>query len=238
MIDIHSHILPNIDDGAKSVNESISMLSSLKSQGVTAVVATPHFKASQGDRLEDFLSCRSSAYRLIADEIAVRGLDLPPVLLAAEVMLSSDIAEMPDIRRLCYPGTDYILVELPEYPWKPWLYDMLFSLAATNNITPIIAHIDRYIDLHPWDEICKLVSLNFPLQINAISSGGLNHRKKLVKLINSGAVNFIGSDCHNMIDRPPQIDEFKQKYRRLIGDDFYRYADKCSMRLINSNEQI
>ena len=111
MIDMHSHCLPFVDDGADSVETSLAMLEDAKSKGADIVVATPHCVLRKQD-METFLQIRNESYNTICEIVNRDTQRYPKLLTGAEVFLGSDISEFEGLKKLCYEGTDYILLEL------------------------------------------------------------------------------------------------------------------------------
>ena len=109
-LDLHTHILPGVDDGAQTVEESIQLLTAMKEQGITDVVATPHFDATHHN-LPDFIERIRSAYREVQN--AAAGLDLPHVFVGSEVFYFNGIGKSNGIRVLSMGGSRYFLLELP-----------------------------------------------------------------------------------------------------------------------------
>ena len=113
VIDFHSHILPGIDDGSKSIEMSIEMLHMAKEQRVDIMVATPHFYASR-HRVEDFLRKRNHAYEHLKDKLPE---GVPELKLGAEVAYFSGISKADRLDDLTVEGTNLILLELPFVAW-------------------------------------------------------------------------------------------------------------------------
>ena len=157
MIDTHSHILPGLDDGSRNIDESIAMLKILKEQGITHVIATPHFKMTdKSNSIDEFITKRNKSYQELKNEIDRQGLDLPKIFLGAEVLLTMDFVEAKNKEKLCIENTNIMLIELPYYEWQSWILRMLSNLCNDNNIEPIIAHADRYVDFISSDMFDKL----------------------------------------------------------------------------------
>lgn len=166
MLDIHSHILPDIDDGAKTIEESIEILQELKSQGCTHVIATPHFCAQTTD-IEDFKVIFNKKYKELLE--AVKGMDLPEILPGCEVYFFNGIATCADLDELTLNGSEYILLELPE-KLTPRVLDAIIDLNLNRGYTPIIAHIERYSRSQHYGNLLELVSEGYALShLNATS---------------------------------------------------------------------
>ena len=112
MIDFHSHILPGMDDGSKSTQESLEMLDMLRAQGVDTVAATPHFYARENPP-EVFLRRRAEAWNRLRPQLTA---DSPRVLLGAEVRYFQGISHVDRLHDLCLEGQDVLLLEMPFSP--------------------------------------------------------------------------------------------------------------------------
>ena len=133
MIDIHSHVLPGMDDGAKDPEESRELINVLQDQGVTLLVLTPHYYPHQ-ERLSDFLIRREKAYQSISDS------DIE-MILASETYLSEPLLSYDSIEALCIGDTGYLLLELPYLDkWGSSVMKQIEQLIAKYNVKPIIAH--------------------------------------------------------------------------------------------------
>lgn len=121
MIDFHSHILPGMDDGSQTVEESLTLLEMLRAQGVDTVAATPHFYARENSP-EVFLRRRREAWERLNARLTPGG---PQVLLGAEVRYYRGISRLEELHRLCLSGTHVLLLEMPFPPgppasWRNW----------------------------------------------------------------------------------------------------------------------
>lgn len=196
MIDLHTHILPNMDDGCKNVNESEQMLRELKQQGVTTIVATPHFYAEQ-EAPQEFLLRRKKASEQLKNA---------EVLLGAEVAYFNGISRCEEITLLCIEGTRLLLLELPFDAWNRTMLDEVCSMNKRLGIITVIAHIDRYRSLPNFSEaIERMLQCGIKMQCNAASITSICSGRRLLRMIRNGMIHFIGSDCHNMTHRPPNI---------------------------------
>lgn len=201
MIDIHTHILPRFDDGAKDSETATAMLENLREQGVDTVVLTPHY---YGRKLSpsEFLERRDAAFERfrahIPEEITVR--------LGAELHFSG--LNMPQNEELCplaIEGTKYILVELPfTSEWTGSLLDKLSEFIHDTDYTPIIAHVERYREVLKAPAIAaKLVAMGCLLQVNAQAFLNRKEKKFAFTLLKHGFVHCIGTDAHDMQERSP-----------------------------------
>ena len=237
MIDTHSHILPGLDDGSRNIDESIAMLKILKEQGITHVIATPHFKMTdKSNSIDEFITKRNKSYQELKNEIDRQGLDLPKIFLGAEVLLTMDFVEAKNKEKLCIENTNIMLIELPYYEWQSWILRMLSDLCNDNNIEPIIAHADRYVDFISSDMFDKLFNLGYKTQVNAEFVDSKARIKRLKKWLKSGQICYIGSDSHGTDFRPPTFDSYFNKIKKVAGEAFINNVSKHSTELINKFE--
>ncbi len=201
--DFHSHILPCIDDGAKSVEDSITLIKSLVSQGVTDICLTPHFYTSNIST-EDFLNKRNESFELLKNNLPS---DLKVNLhLGAEVYITKYLFSSPIDKGICIDGTNYILCEFSyDKKFRENMLDFLENLIYSNSLIPIIAHIERYGWLLKDEKARKeLLSMGVLFQTNAISLCDRKFKKKLLKMIANNEISFLGTDAHSMHRNSPQ----------------------------------
>ena len=205
LIDFHSHILPGVDDGSHSMSESLAMLQAEAQQGVTHVVATPHFYA-QSDSPRRFFSRRAAAM----DELqsAARGCEgLPQICLGAEVYYFAGMSESEVLSELTIGGSKYIMVEMPPAPWSDSMYRELEWIYAKQGLVPVLAHIDRYLSRFGSGRMLqRLAELPVLVQANANFLISRSTQKQALKMLRSGQIHLLGSDCHNMTSRPPVLE--------------------------------
>ncbi len=234
MIDVHTHILPALDDGAEDVRTSVAMLEMLAEQGVREVIATPHFKPSLSIDIDRFISSRDESYRVLMQHIGSRN-DLPNIRLGAEATVCVEMAQLEGLNRLCIEGTKYMLTEIDISSFGSWVYNTLFEVRLKQSVTPIIAHIDRYIDVLRHDAIRNIMELGCPVQFNVTALFHRSVRKKLIALIDSypDQICLIGTDCHDLTGRRPELDKFMKKADKYLGKGFINYVNKRSQMLID-----
>ena len=215
--DVHSHILPGVDDGSAGVDESIAMLQAMKSQGIQKVIATPHFYPGM-DNPEEFLARRAEAMDRLSE--AISGLpDMPQILLGAEVYYYPEMSNSESLKRLTMGGSRYIMVELPQSPWPDRIYQELVRIRENQGLIPIVAHVDRYIQpLRTYSIPQKLQELPVLVQANASFFLRTSTRNMALKMLKNGMIHLLGSDCHNMDTRPPRLGEAVEVIRRKLGD--------------------
>lgn len=196
--DIHSHILPSIDDGASDIDISLLLLEELENQGVTHLALTPHFYTQYEDvenRLEEFIEVRECAYNQLK-ECYSGSLTLT---LGAEVHLSENILLIENLKPLCYRSTNYMLIEMPYNSTFPDNeLQILSDIINKDKIIPVLAHIERYPALIKNKELLTfLKEMGCIMQINTESLNKLFLKGKILKLIKEGYVTTLGSDTHS-----------------------------------------
>lgn len=189
--------MPSIDDGAKSKEESLTMLSDSLRQGVTLCVATPHCVLHKEEDLQSFLVKRESSFKQIENDIKKEG--FPRVLLGAEVLIDNDISRFENIELLCIEGSRALLIELGAKGLSKEMSEWIYSLTM-KKITPIIAHIERYPDSLKITR--ELADMSVYYQINASSVLSLTKRRLIKKLLATGKNFLLSSDMHNITSRP------------------------------------
>lgn len=208
----HCHIIPRMDDGAKTVEESLRMIQLMRKQGVERIVATPHFYAHREKSVNSFLEKRQMAFNKLLEADSKNA----DILLGAEVSIEQEISSMTDIDKLCFQSTDFILLEMPYSSFSSWILDEIDDIAFGLKRTPILAHIHRYLNYYSKAEIEEILKLKTILQINNEAFLNFKTRKFVKSLIKEGYPYVFGSDSHNMTDRKPNWDLLKMKVNEQI----------------------
>lgn len=218
IVDFHSHVLPGIDDGSKSVKESLDMLRMEAAQGIRQIVATPHFYPGN-DTPERFLARRDRAKVRLEEAMAEHG-DLPQIICGAEVYYFSGISDCDALQELTIGKKWYILIEMPPVPWSRSMFSELEEIQARWGITPIIAHVDRYFSLLSTHGIPQQLE-NLPVLVQANASFFLNSvsRGRALRMLRQDQIQLLGSDCHNLTSRPPNLDKAIQIIGKHLPDE-------------------
>ena len=216
LTDFHSHILPGIDDGSADVTMSLEMLTRESTQGIARVVATPHFYARYEDP-QRFLQRREQAEQKLRAAMAEQS-DMPELLMGAEVYYFRGIAESEILPKLTIRGTNSILVELPSGRWDDGICRDLTDIWEKRGLTPIVAHIDRYIRPLQTHGIPKLLQ-QLPVLVQANAEFFLDRTtaSMALKLLKADQIQLLGSDCHNLTDRKPNLAEAIQRIETKLG---------------------
>ncbi len=225
MIDIHTHILPLVDDGSESLETSLTLLEKYQKKGVKAVVLTPHFKGkfkTSGKELKDI-------FLEFCNKVKERGITIK-LFLGQEIHNYSGVINgLKEEKIITINDSKYVLLE-PEHSKKHDLTESVYSLIRAGYI-PIIAHVERYAYL-TINQVKELKELGALIQVNAGSIVALNrrHRRKRAKtLITNGLVDFIASDVHanrkNYFFRAYR--RIKLRFGKTIANElFYKTASK------------
>lgn len=217
-IDIHTHILPGIDDGARDWAQTERMLKLQREQGVTDIIATPHFD------MEDNYQNPNQIRELVkqANELAKKVVPEITLYAGCEVLYSPgviDAYKKGDILTLA--DSQYILIEFfPRSPYRE--IEEAISSFVREGLVPVIAHVERYECLmNEYDRLYELSKMGAVMQMNSRSFLGkrFDKRAKMCrKMIENGYVQFLGSDCHNENERPPKMLQPYQLIAKFVGE--------------------
>lgn len=216
--DIHCHILPGIDDGARNIEVSMELLRKQRSDGVDKIVFTPHFNADQIS-VEDFVKLRAGAFDKLCAEKEFGEMDIS-VKLGAEVYYTIDIPQL-DLDKLCFEKTNYILIELPTQA-RPHGMKRTFGNIVNAGYTPIIAHVERYsYMLSDPTQLYDLIELGCLAQINAEALIEKTKATSMVTyFVRHGLVHFMCTDCHSAHRRPANLKEGYAAADKLLGEKY------------------
>ena len=206
--DLHTHVLPMMDDGSQSAEQSVEMLRLLKRQGIDRVVATPHFYPKQEDP-DSFLKRRADSAAMLRSAIEFAGLEgeLPEVLIGAEVAYYSGMSLSKRVKELCIEGTDVMLLEMPFSKWTDAVVNEVCKMQMELGVQIILAHVDRYFQYFDNAKLYKLKSYRVMMQINADPFLEFWSGRRVLKLLGTNMIGALGSDCHNLDVRRSNMDE-------------------------------
>ena len=214
MIDFHSHILPGMDDGAASPEESIQMLKMSAEQGVDTIFATCHFYADKEDPA-NFLKRRKTAFenlRTYYRSLGDASFNIPVIFPGAEVYYFPGIAECEEIVPLALGSTGLLLVEPPMASFTRRMLDEIEAIGANLNLIPVIAHLDRYCRLLKDSSLFELISSRrILIQVNATFFLYRDSEEFAFKMLGKEMFQFLGSDCHNTSSRAPNLGPAAEK---------------------------
>lgn len=232
MIDFHSHILPGVDDGSQDLGESLSMLRSSFLQGVDAIVATSHFYADE-EYPEDFLKRRNAAAQRLENAILLRAEIYPRIILGAEVLYFPGISEADGIDLLCIENSRGILIEPPMAPWSENMLDEIQQLGQNFGLIPIIAHVDRYMSmLQDTSLLDRVRKRDLVVQVNGSYFLNSRTQEAAFRNLKAGKIQLIGSDCHNMDSRPPNLGSVRKLARANDADIKFKQLHQNAAELL------
>ncbi|QHA93689.1 CpsB/CapC family capsule biosynthesis tyrosine phosphatase [Bacillus sp. N1-1] len=217
MIDIHCHILPGIDDGAKDMNDSLEMARQAQSQGITRIVASPHHKNGSFDNnFQDILT----EVNLLNKELTREGIDIE-ILPGQEVRIYGEMEEDLDVDLLTVNNKGvYMLIEFPSSHLPRYANKLLFDLQL-KGIVPIIVHPERNREI--MEDPSKLYRLIKEGSLSQVTASSVTGRmgKKIKKfsldLISHNLAHFIASDSHNTTTRPFDLREAYETVEKELG---------------------
>ena len=196
MIDIHTHVLPHIDDGAKNTEIARKMIEAALEQGTTQLVLTPHYYGKRRSPLQ-FIEKRAEVYAHLKPQIP-EGIE---VRLGAEVHFTGlNLPRFEDLCSLSIEGTECVLFEFPfTEKWHPLLLERLAEFITETDYLPIIAHVERYGEILKNPAlVTQLINMGCLLQVNAQAFVDKRSSKLAKKLLEKGLVHCIGSDAHDL----------------------------------------
>lgn len=235
--DFHTHILPGIDDGSSSVEESIKMLKLEMQQGVQTVCLTPHFN---GNTMypKDFLAARHQSLQKL--NTALKGKKcLPNLVLGAEVQFCIGMSKWEQLKDLSLGDTGYILIEMPSYLWNKGVYRELELIYHEQGLTPILAHIERYFNSFTMNKTLRMLStLPVLLQCNSDFFLSKKTQRIAIKLLNDQRIHLLGSDCHSPTWRSPDLKKARECIENHADKHVLSYLANIEHAVLNSEEII
>ncbi len=226
-IDIHSHILPGIDDGAKDEGVALEMLRIAQNSGTRNIVATPHYvHGNTRYGYATIIEKCSKLNRLAADA----GINVT-VYPGCEVFICPELIELYEQGLIgTLAESSYMLIEFPMMSMPTYIDEVFYNLQL-KGITPIIAHPERYSEIQ--NEVILLenyVSRGIQVQVNSGSITGTYGReakKAALKLLEKGLVHFIASDAHSDRTRNPDLSKaakvVERKFGAKVREDMFTY---------------
>lgn len=229
-LDLHSHILPGVDDGAQDWEMTTQMLHTAYRQGVRHMVATPHNypgrKKQENEQIRELVAEADRRAKQIAPDFQI--------LCGNEILYRRGIAEEIEAGHiLTLADSRYLLVEfLPDEEYRR-IYQGLRELVEEGYV-PVVAHVERVRVLMERDQrIRELTEFGSLFQVNckSLMGGSFDRRAaRLKKLITMGMVHFLGSDCHNLNARPPLMKDCVEKLWKKL-------PETCMERLCYENQR-
>ncbi len=237
-IDIHSHILPGIDDGAQSEEETRTLLQAELDEGVTAIIATPHFDMEDNFQNLEVVKEKVTLAQKIASELS----DDLTIYSGCEILFSRGVLELLSQNKVpCLAETNYVLVEFYPSESHKEIYHAMRDIIQLGKI-PVLAHVERYETFIREEKyIRELIELGAYIQMNTRSLTGKRFDKRTRfcrSMVKQGMVHFLGSDCHNMEHRPPQMERTAQVIEKIAGERMKRKLTSENARILLEGKYI
>jgi protein-tyrosine phosphatase len=232
MIDMHCHILPGVDDGARDLEESIQMARLAHSEGITAIIATPHH--ANGKWMNEAGQVLANV-KLLNQAIADQGIPLT-VHAGQEVRVYRELMEDYHAGKLLgLNHTPYMLIEFPTGSVPSYTESLLHEFQVAG-ITPIIAHPERNQELtqHP-DKLIHFIELGALCQVTSHSITGLFGSKiqsLSLEWCKRNLIHFVSSDAHNVSQRAFQVSTAYSKISKELGQDYTGYYENNARQLL------
>ncbi len=239
MIDIHSHVLFEIDDGAEDLKTSFQLCLDSYRNGCDDLVLTPHF--FEYDCVSDFVEERNEKLEILRKVLAEKKIPLR-IHPGAELFLSNDIFEAENLDELTINGSRYMLCEMPLIPFDTRFITRWFDNLIDRGYTPILAHPERYYEVHNDYQILEdLIDRGVLFQVNLDSLIGLNGLQPqvlAVDLVEQGFAQFIASDAHDIEYRHTRLIEKLNELPDEITEEMVEQCLIVNPQKVLNNEEI
>ena len=199
-VDIHSHILPGLDDGAKNINESIELITGMKKMGYSKIICTPHTYPGLYSNTSELIE-NSKKKLLESSELNVS------ISCASEYMIDTYLIEKAKNKDILTLRKNFVLIETGFLFQNKNIYNIIFEIIL-NGYRPILAHPERYLYFEDnFKEFWKLKKCGCKFQINLLSLINYYKNSKIInlseKLLKNGLIDYVGSDVHNINHKMP-----------------------------------
>ena len=238
MIDFHSHILPNIDDGSRSIEETFNLIKEAKNVGFEAIISTSHYMEKY---YETNAPEREVWINAIYENLQAKNIDIN-LYLGNEIYLSENIIKLlEEGKASTINDTSYVLFEMPLNAEPMNLYDVIYEMMQYK-LVPILAHPERYSFVQKEPElIYDLIEKGVLMQANFGSILGIYGEKAQMivrKFFESNMIHFLGTDVHRQNSIYPKVPEALVEITKIIGDEKVKELTKINPRLVLHNKKI
>lgn len=234
MIDFHCHIIYGVDDGAKSLEESLNMIDEAKRAGFTEIILTPHY-------ISEYYETNAMGIKKILEELQSYCQSKEIKLhQASEIYAYEDMASLLEQKKASNIGnTRYVLFELPRNNEILDISPMIYNLLEHKYI-PVIAHPERYsyIQKNPnkvisWIEDGALLQANFA---SIIGIYGKDAKNTLIKMLKHDMIHFFGTDCHRQQSIYLKMPEILSELKKVLSEnEIYKLTTKNAEEILNGN---
>ncbi len=238
MIDLHTHILPNIDDGSRSIDETFELIKEAQNAGFKSVVLTSHYMEGY---YETNLHEREVLTNLIQNNFREKNIDID-VYIGNEIYMSDNLIKLLESGKAStINNTSYVLFEMPLNVEPYNLYDIIYQMQQ-NKIVPILAHPERYSFIQKDLELMyDLIEKGVLMQANfgsIIGQYGKKAQKTVRTFLNNNMIHLLGSDAHRHKTIYPRIPEAIKELEKLISTEKLKELTTTNPELILNNKKI
>jgi protein-tyrosine phosphatase len=234
MTDLHTHLLPALDDGAADMEKALELLRRQSAQGVRQIALTSHYRPDKTD-IPTFLERRAAAWRTLSSHPDVQAMDCT-LKLGAEVEYAPQLMQT-DVRPLCLEGTNVLLLEL-QVRHRPQFLGRMLDCLQEDGIIPLIAHAERYdyVQENPallmdWADRGAYIQINGGSLLRKDKQG-----KMAMKMIQWGLAHVVASDTHSPEKRPPCLQEAMALITQKLGERTARRLQDNASLLFDGEE--
>ena len=219
MIDIHCHLMPSVDDGAKDLEETLAMFENAYTSGVTDIILTPHY--IKGTKYEINNEQKEKITNILREALRRTDMDIN-IYYGNEVYIDNDLVNMIKEKKVAtLANSRYVLVELPVNSMDNNAGNVFFNLRS-NGYIPIIAHPERYVyfQKHP-EKVMDYIKLGCLLQgdyMSLLGKYGKKAEKTLKILLKNGVIKFMSSDIHHSYN-DYHIPEAEKRTLKIVKDE-------------------
>ena len=238
MIDFHTHILPNIDDGSRSIDETFNLIKEAESAGFEGIILTSHY-------IEEYYETdtpeREVWLKAICENLKNKNINID-LYLGNEIYLTENLIKLlENAKASTINNTSYVLFELPLYEEPLNLYDVIYQMLQ-NKLVPILAHPERYSYVQKEPEmVYDLIQKGVLIQSNYGSILGQYGEKAQIilrKLLENNLVHFLGTDVHRQGTIYSKIPQCLKEIREIIGEEKLEELTTINPKLVLSNKRI
>ena len=231
MIDMHSHILPKIDDGAKYIEETYKLIKEAENSGFEAIITTPHY-------MEHYYEANEAQRKEIINELQSN----IKLYIGNEIYLSENIIKLLEQNKAStINNTKYVLFEMPMNAKPMNLYDVVYELLQ-HKFIPILAHPERYIFVQKEPQIiCDLIQNGVLMQANygsIIGEYGTKAQTIVQAFLRNNMIHFLGTDAHKSNTIYPKIPQIINKLEKLIRKEKVEELSTINPKLVVENKEI
>ena len=240
MIDFHNHIIPNLDDGSKSIEMSLNMIREAEAQGITDIVNTVHYqhpKMEKKDTSYEFIKNEINKFQKIVydNNINIK------IHSASEVFFKFNLTEILDNPITTFGNGKYMLIEFQRLSFPKGYEDEIFKIQL-KGITPIMAHPERYRGIQKDINLAKKwIDRGYLIQIDCasiIGGFGLETQKSAIELLENGLCHIIGSDAHNDKTRNFFLKQALLEVKKNLGEKSASIIKNNSYKILMGEEVL